>query len=142
MLKAAFTLAFAAFLRAGEFTSPRHNFSPSLHPTLKDAVIAGNGTLHFHIKQSKTDQIRKGHSISLPPTNSSICSVRRMKSYRRICTAHDSSPLFHFRSGSPSRREPCAISYESYSTGLATKPETSIHTAFALALPPPQPNGA
>ena len=101
MLKAAFSLAFAAFLRAGEFTAPPQDFSPSLYATLRDVSFLDDGSLRFYIKRSKTDQFHRGCSITLPHIFSSICPVRRMKSYLRSCTAHDKSPLFHFKNGSP-----------------------------------------
>ena len=65
MLKAAMVLAFFGFLRCAEFTAPPAGFDPATHATRQDVtldVTLGRTCIRFHIKQSKTDQLRQGHA--------------------------------------------------------------------------------
>ena len=101
MLMAAFTLAFAAFLRGGEFTSSARHFNPSTHATKSDVDFSKDGTLSFYLKHSKTDQFFRGHVITLQPSGNTICPANRMKKYFHSCSAQGRAPLFHFKNGPP-----------------------------------------
>lgn len=100
MLRAAFTLAFAAFLRGSEFTSSAQDFNPSTHATKSDVSLA-EGALSFYLKHSKTDQFFRGHRITLQSTGSTTCPVASMRLYFQSCSAQHSAPLFHFKNGPP-----------------------------------------
>ncbi len=61
-LDAMFLLAFFVFLRCSEIAITS-KFNPKLHPTISDLSIIYSETIAYFIKQSKTDQERKGHFI-------------------------------------------------------------------------------
>ena len=66
LLWSAFTLAFYAFLRAGEFTGLSLQWSD---------VQSSSTTITIHLRQSKTDSFRRGQSIFLQATSTSTCPV-------------------------------------------------------------------
>ncbi|XP_058606787.1 uncharacterized protein LOC131524061 [Onychostoma macrolepis] len=61
-LDAIFNLAFFVFLRVSEFTT-NSNFNPAIHPTFSDLQVVNHDIIRFNIKTSKTDQMKRGHSI-------------------------------------------------------------------------------
>lgn len=99
MLWAAFTLAFFGFLRSSEFTC-NGPFDPSLHLTCNDITLLPNSYspshMLVHIKQSKTDPFRQGHTLTIAKSSSPICSVMAMKDYLLQAQPTSSQPLFAF----------------------------------------------
>ena len=83
MLWAVFTLAFFGFLRSSEFTC-NGSFDPSVHLTCNDITLLPNSHspshMLVHIKQSKTDPFRQGHTLAIAKSSSPICSVMAMTS--------------------------------------------------------------
>ncbi len=57
-----FILAFFVFLRCSELAISS-KFDPATNPTISDLTILDSETISFLIKQSKTDQIKKGHFV-------------------------------------------------------------------------------
>ena len=99
MLWAAFTLNFFGFLRSSEFTC-NGPFDPSVHLTCNDVTLLPNSHslshMLVHIKQSKTDPFRQGHTITIAKSWSPICSVMAMKDYLFQAQPTSSQPLFAF----------------------------------------------
>ena len=100
MIKAAFTLAFAAFLRGSEFTTA-DTFQPTTNATIDDITDLDHKSFKFHIKHSKTDQFYKGQVLKLSATGDSLCPVSAMYNYLQTCKAHKKAPLFHFKNSLP-----------------------------------------
>ena len=67
LLWSVFTVAFYAFLRAGEFTDSSLQWCD---------VQSSPTTITIHLRQSKTDPFRRGQSIILQATSTSTCPVR------------------------------------------------------------------
>ena len=99
MLWSAFTLAFFAFLRSNEFTSPSStHLNPQVHLCHSDIHFTTTRSLSLHLKTSKTDSIRIGCSIIHAPSGRSLCAVHTMRYYldhRPPCSA---TPLYFFSS--------------------------------------------
>ncbi len=101
MLWAACCLVFFGFLRAGEFTIPSEvAYDSSCHFNVTD--------IHFHhptnpsllmvtLKQSKTDQFRKGITLMLGRTGTDLCPVASMAAY--VLRGKAKGPLFCFSDG-------------------------------------------
>ena len=102
MVWAAFTLAFFAFLRCGEFTyqgtskfRPQFDLSAdcvSFYPSLVCPQ-----QMSVFLKASKTDYFRTGHSLVIACSPSPICAVSAMRDY--LLAARPQGPLFSFQSG-------------------------------------------
>ncbi|XP_073800756.1 uncharacterized protein [Danio rerio] len=95
-LDAMFTLAFFGFLRCSELTITS-NFNPTIHPTLSDLTLLDEETLSFFIKQSKTDQLRRGHPIyifDIPSPTQPFQTLKAYMHYRRAQEPNRSAPLF------------------------------------------------
>jgi len=103
MLWAAFTLAFFGFLRASEFTCNGSSFDPTIHLYLRDITFLPNIYSPSHmlvsIKQSKTDPSRKGCTLTIARSTSSICSVMTMRDYLLQCKPAAAGPMFIFTNG-------------------------------------------
>lgn len=70
-MKAAYRLAFAAFLRAGEFTytqkdTKEHDFA--LYHLTRNSVTFPEDKIYLHIPSSKTDPFRRGITITVAAT--------------------------------------------------------------------------
>ncbi|XP_073766981.1 uncharacterized protein [Danio rerio] len=105
-LDAMFNLAFFGFLRCSELTAS-DKFNPAIHPTISDLALLDKETLSFFIKQSKTDQSRKGHSIyifDLPSPTSPFQTLLAFSHYRKRQTPNPLSPLFTDDSNQPVTR--------------------------------------
>ena len=62
------------FLRSGEFATGS-SYDPKIHLSLADISVdrtINPQVLLLHIKASKTDQFRKGHTLRIESTNSSV----------------------------------------------------------------------
>ena len=86
MIWAAMTLAFFGFLRLGELTC-NSAFNPQVHLTTDCVKFSYNNSVvtpHFmtvHIKESKTDPFRLGHTITVGASDSDICPVKALQNY-------------------------------------------------------------
>ncbi len=95
------------FLRCAELTASS-KFDPAINPTISDLTILDSETISFLIKQSKTDQVKKGHfvyifNLSSPiqpyqavrdrQTSFSILRLARPTQPRCRLTAMPSNPL-------------------------------------------------
>lgn len=102
MIWAACTLAFFAFLRAGEMTVPNNEtFDSSVHLSIADIAVddAKNpSVLQISIKQSKTDPFRRGVDLYVGRTGSDLCAVSAMLSYLSV-RGMTPGPLFRFADG-------------------------------------------
>ncbi|XP_056103256.1 uncharacterized protein LOC130082429 [Rhinichthys klamathensis goyatoka] len=95
-LDAMFILAFFGFLRCSELTITS-NFNPKVHPTISDLSVLDNKTISYFIKQSKTDQMKKGHFIYIFNLQSPIQPYQTLFAYsqfRNSQTKSPSDPLF------------------------------------------------
>ena len=99
MLWAAFTLAFFAFLRVGEFTSPTQGFFDANRTLLGSDISLQQEDIHIRIKVSKTDPFRHGSNVIIAPSGSDICAVTAYKSYRDIHRFQGHLPAFQFSDG-------------------------------------------
>ncbi|XP_077981140.1 integrase/recombinase xerD homolog [Glandiceps talaboti] len=98
MLWSAFTIAFFGFLRVSEFTAPNpHSFDAQQSLLTRDITIGAD--LHVHLKASKTDPFRRGCTIMIASTSSSICAVRAYTKYQRASPTLPAHPAFKFQSG-------------------------------------------
>ena len=86
LMTAMILLAYFGFLRCGEFTV--HNkFAHDENLTLNDIVI-NDDHLSVFLKQSKTDPFRKGVSLLVFKTNSSLCAYESIVKYKQIRGSH------------------------------------------------------
>ena len=103
MLWAAFTLAFFAFLRSSEFTCNSSTFDPSVHLCPRDITfipsLESPRYMLVSIKQSKTDPFRKGCTLTIARSTTSICSVMAMRNYLLQRNPAPTGPLFTFTNG-------------------------------------------
>jgi len=101
VIRAAFTLAFAGFLRVGEFTYKEadRELGPSFS---KWYLTKGSIRLHhsgafmeLNLPSSKTDPFRKGIKLTIAACHDSGCPVRAMKAFLAIDTHRPKhAPLF------------------------------------------------
>lgn len=92
MYQAAFTLAFACFLRSGEIV--HGPFMPQFHLSVGSVVFAGNYSYAIiTLPASKSDPFRQGVKMVAPATGGIECPVLAL----RAITQHRSAslPLFH-----------------------------------------------
>ena len=86
MIWGAMTLAFFGFLRLGEPTC-NSVFNPEVHLTtdcIKFSHQSSGVTPQFmtvHIKESKTDPFRLGHTITVGASDNEICPVKALQNY-------------------------------------------------------------
>ena len=100
MLWSAFTLAFFAFLRSSEFTSPSTSqFNALSHLSASDISFTSDGSISLHLKSSKTDPYRQGCSLLIAPSGHSVCAVRAIKKYMAHHPLNPDGPFYIFQSG-------------------------------------------
>ena len=105
MIWGAMTLAFFGFLRLGEITC-NSVFNPEVHLTtdcIKFSHQSSGVTPQFmtvHIKESKTDPFRLGHTITVGASDNEICPVKALQNYLMLRPPLP-GPLFIFASGKP-----------------------------------------
>ena len=58
----------------------KYTFNPRTHPTSADINLSAEG-LQFLIKRSKTDQLGRGHTISLFRSKAAFCPVAIIENY-------------------------------------------------------------
>ncbi|XP_073726171.1 uncharacterized protein [Misgurnus anguillicaudatus] len=95
-LDAMFILAFFGFLRCSELAITS-KFNPRNNPTISALSVLEGETISFLIKQSKTDQTKKGHFIyifNLPSPIHPYQSVRAYLQWRSFQAKCPAEPLF------------------------------------------------
>lgn len=105
-LDAMFILAFFGFLRCSELAITS-NFNSKIHPTISDLSLVDDETISYFIKQSKTDQSKKGHFIYIFNLHSPIQPYQTLQSYlhfRNSTSKDPSDPLFINDSNQPVTR--------------------------------------
>ncbi len=106
MIWASFCLAFFGFLRISEFTCDRA-FNPETNLALADVTIMPTieqpTYLCINIKKSKTDQFKRGVSLTIGKSGSHVCAVTSMPLYLRK-TKPPPGPLFVYANGQPLSR--------------------------------------
>ncbi|XP_050969662.1 uncharacterized protein LOC127167578 [Labeo rohita] len=90
-LDAMFILAFFGFLRCSELTISS-KFDPNTNPTISDLTILDNETISFLIKQSKTDQAKRGHVIYIFNLPSPIQPYQSVLEFLRLRNSQAKSP--------------------------------------------------
>ncbi|XP_073714076.1 uncharacterized protein [Misgurnus anguillicaudatus] len=105
-LNAMFILAFFGFLRCSELAITS-KFNPRNNPTISDLSVLDGETISFLIKQSKTDQTKKGNFIyifNLPSPIHPYQSVRAYLQWRSSQAKSPAEPLFIDESNKPVTR--------------------------------------
>jgi len=93
-VRAAFCLAFSAFLHIGEFTwSKWDSQSFLLHLSRGSIQFVHDGIL-LHLPASKSDPFRKGVSIPLSKSSDTTCPVSTLQLLFRKYPKSDTDPLF------------------------------------------------
>ena len=104
LLWAASTTNFFSFYRSGELTVPRDNdYDPNTHLSLGDLQAdhkSQPSTISLLIKQSKTDQTRKGVTVVISKTGDELCPVSALLHYLAL-RGNKPGPLFQWEDGSP-----------------------------------------
>lgn len=102
MLWAALCSGFFGCLRIGEFTSPSPtHYDPSIHLSFGDIWVdskENTSSISMHIKQSKTDQLRHGSTVTLARTGQNVCPVAALLAYLASRGGRP-GPLFIFQNG-------------------------------------------
>ncbi|KAG1936323.1 proline and serine-rich protein 1-like [Pimephales promelas] len=91
-LDAMFILAFFGFLRCSELAITS-KFDPRVHPTISDLAVLDSETISYLIKQSKTDQSKKGHFIYIFKLSSPIQPYQSIQAYLQWRSSQAKSPL-------------------------------------------------
>ncbi len=86
-----FILAFLGFLRCSELAISS-KFDPATNPTISDLTILDSETISFLIKQSKTDQVKKGHFVYIFNLPSPIQPYQAVREYLRLRIFQAKSP--------------------------------------------------
>ncbi len=105
-LDAMFILAFFGFLRCSELAISS-KFDPATNPTISDLTILDSETISFLIKQSKTDQVKKGHFVYIFNLHSPLQPYQAVREYLRLRIFQARSPLeplFLDHAGKPASR--------------------------------------
>ncbi|XP_057201501.1 mucin-17-like [Triplophysa rosa] len=98
-----FILAFFGFLRCSEMATTSI-FNPLIHPTVSDLSVLDSETMSFSIKQSKTDQTRRGHFIYIFNLQSPIQPYQTLLAYLHFWKSQTKTtldPLFVDESNCP-----------------------------------------
>ena len=103
---AACCTGFFVFLSSGEFTTTG-TYDPRVHFSLSDISVdrrTNPSVLFLRIKASKTDEFRKGHTLRLGRTNTSICAVQAFVHFLQL-RGDLPGPLFVFENGTALSRD-------------------------------------
>ena len=103
---AACCTGFFGFLRSGEFTTPNSKFDSRIHLAVDDLRIdkhVNPKVIFLHLKCSKTDPFRQGHTIRLGVSGNVVCAVRALLHYLHL-RGGNAGPLFRHKNGSPLTR--------------------------------------
>lgn len=133
-LAAMFVLAFFGMLRCGEFTCPNHKFNPAIHPCIADLEHVDENTMRFLVKQSKTDQFRKGHPIFIFNLDSDLNPHQYMSRYLayRSSQSPPSCPLFVTDNGTPVTRHTFQCLLKSVLANSGFSPERYSAHSFRI----------
>ena len=95
-LYAAFCLAFAGFLRMGEFTWARGELNPDFwnRHIMRGSVLLSDDRLQLSLPASKTDPFRQGVTLTIAATGDEACAVTALKHLFARFPASLNSPLF------------------------------------------------
>lgn len=96
-MKAAFCLAFAAFLRVGEFTYTERDLEDEDFAEwflTRKSVKLYEDHLKLTLPSSKTDPFRQGVTLNVAATNDDACAVRALRQLFRRFPSHRDAPLF------------------------------------------------
>ncbi len=99
-----FILAFFGFLRCSELTISS-SFDHTIHPTISDLAVLDDETISYIIKQSKTDQTKKGHFIYIFNLQSPILPYQTLLAFlhlRKSQSKLPSDPLLQTTPTAPS----------------------------------------
>ena len=99
MFKAAFTLAFCAFLRVSEFTVPSKSAMLDASRTLlwQDVILIDEKECHIVLKVTKANQSGNKVVMQLQASSSDLCPVSALRHYIKQCPSKLSGPFFvHF----------------------------------------------
>ncbi|XP_016117492.1 uncharacterized protein [Sinocyclocheilus grahami] len=105
-LDAMLIMAFFGFLRCSELAITS-SFNPNIHPTISDLTVLDDKTISYFIKQSKTDQTKKGHFIFIFNLQSPILPYQALLAFiqlRKSQSKLPSNPLFTDDSNRPVTR--------------------------------------
>jgi len=144
LMWAACCLAFFGFLRCVEFTVPSQaGYNPAIHLSFSDIAADdynNPSTVVVSIKQSKTDPLGKGTTITLGATQNALCPIKALLPYlaRRssqpgtlfICENHHFRNQSAFRSQLMTRLDELRLDASCYNThsfriGAATSTESA-----------------
>ena len=102
MLWAASCLCFFGFFRLGEIVcSSEHSFSEQRDLLLSDLSVNSHAHLTYivvRLKQSKTDQFRKGAQVIIGKTDDDLCPVAALLQFIAF-RGQRHGPLFSFSGG-------------------------------------------
>ena len=94
-IECAICVAFAGFLRCGEFTWNWEPYTSSQYSlSRKHVKFHTNGSVTLTLPASKTDPYRTGTAIQLAPTISPLCPVRALTKLFRLHPKGEDDPLF------------------------------------------------
>jgi len=102
-VKTALCVAFAGFLRSGEFTWETWDATSSAHHLARQHVEFINGSVNLTLPASKTDPFRNGVVIHLAQTTSPLCPVKALTRLFQEYPRQKSEPLFTRTIGSFNR---------------------------------------
>lgn len=116
-LHAAFCLAFAGFLRAGEFTySPQDQKNPAFsewHITRR-SISLQTDKLYLSLPLSKTDPFRRGITLTIAASNDPACAVSSLQNLFRRFPKSPNSPLFQLPEAVAFSRQYLAAALKTY----------------------------
>ena len=101
LFTAAFTLAFHAFLRIGEFALSKGNIAQTILQFQDISLL--HTEVHLIIKRSKTDQLGVGTTLHIPASNCISCPFVAMHNFLQIHPSK-TGPLFTHFGGQPITR--------------------------------------
>ena len=104
MLWATSVTTFFTFCRSGETTVENENqYDPKVHLSYSDIAVDNStspNVISLNIKQSKTDQLRKGVKVVIGWTNDDLCPVTALLSYLSH-RGNSPGPLFCWHNKTP-----------------------------------------
>ncbi len=95
-------LAFFGFLRCSELAIIS-SFDPAIHPTISDLAVLDDETIPYTIKQSKTDQTKKGHFIYIFNLQSPILPYQTLLAFLHLRKSQSKLPSDPLSTDDPNR---------------------------------------
>lgn len=144
IIHAAYCLAFAGFLRAGEFTYSKRDLEDSnfasWHLTRQSIEFLPDRLL-LTLPASKTDRYRRGITLTIAASGDAACAVKSLQNLFTQFPRHPSTPLFHSTSIGPFTREYLTAKLESDIRNLGIKGKFSGHSFRRGAATTAEKNG-